>query len=93
MIITYDPAKREATLRDRGLDFEDAAVVFAAPGIVTVEDTRRAYPEKRYQTFGFLGNRLVMICWTPYGRGIRVFSMRKCNEREAKKYQKRSVES
>lgn len=29
MKITYDPAKREATLKDRGLDFEDAALVFA----------------------------------------------------------------
>jgi uncharacterized protein len=26
--ITYDPAKREQTLADRGLDFEDAEVVF-----------------------------------------------------------------
>jgi uncharacterized DUF497 family protein len=29
MAITYDPAKRERTLRERGLDFEDAAAVFA----------------------------------------------------------------
>jgi uncharacterized DUF497 family protein len=30
MAITYDPAKRGRTLRERGLDFEDAAAVFAS---------------------------------------------------------------
>lgn len=34
--ITFDPAKRDATLRDRGLDFADAAEVFA--GDHTVAD-------------------------------------------------------
>jgi uncharacterized DUF497 family protein len=29
--ITYDPAKREKTLRERGLDFADAAEVLAGP--------------------------------------------------------------
>jgi uncharacterized DUF497 family protein len=29
MKITFDPHKREATLRERGIDFVDAAEVFA----------------------------------------------------------------
>jgi uncharacterized DUF497 family protein len=29
MAVTYDPAKRERTLRERGLDFEQAEQVFA----------------------------------------------------------------
>jgi uncharacterized DUF497 family protein len=29
--ITFDPAKRDWTLRERGLDFEHAAEVFAGP--------------------------------------------------------------
>ena len=33
MKITYDPAKRAWTLRERGLDFEQAAQVFAGPTI------------------------------------------------------------
>jgi len=31
MRVTYDPEKRERTLRERGLDFEDARIVFEAP--------------------------------------------------------------
>jgi uncharacterized DUF497 family protein len=81
--ITYDPPKREATLRQRGLDFEDAALVFAAPA-VTVPDRRHDYGgEDRYQTFGRLRGRMVVVVWTPRGEDRHVMSMRKCNAREA----------
>jgi uncharacterized protein len=46
MGITYDPAKRERTFATRGLDFEDAPLVFAGT-TVEVEDTRMDYGEKR----------------------------------------------
>lgn len=42
--ISYDPAKRDATLRERGLDFADAAALFDTPSI-TLEDDRFDYPE------------------------------------------------
>jgi uncharacterized DUF497 family protein len=38
--ITFDPAKRERTLAERGLDFEDAPAVFQGM-TVEVEDTRK----------------------------------------------------
>lgn len=44
MCITFDPAKRTKTLAERGLDFEDAAAVFAGT-TVEVEDKRRNYGE------------------------------------------------
>jgi uncharacterized DUF497 family protein len=86
--ITFDPAKREAALSDRGLDFADAAVVYAGPTI-TVQDTRRDYGEKRYQTVGFLSDRMVMVVWKPRDEARHIISMRKCNEREKAIYQKR----
>jgi uncharacterized DUF497 family protein len=39
MRITFDPVKREWTLRERGLDFEDATAVFGGPSF-TFEDDR-----------------------------------------------------
>jgi uncharacterized DUF497 family protein len=48
--ITYDPAKRERTLAERELDFEDAAEVFAGT-VLTIRDDRRDYGEERYRTF------------------------------------------
>lgn len=88
MKITFDPAKRLAALHDRGLNFADAAIVFAGPTI-TVQDTRRDYGETRLQTVGFLAGRMVMIVWTPRDEARHVISMRKCNDREKKIYQKR----
>jgi uncharacterized protein len=81
MRITFDPAKRAKTLADRGLDFADAAKVFA--GItLEVEDTRKDYGEIRIICFGRLEGRMVVVGYTPRGAGRHVFSMRKANERE-----------
>jgi uncharacterized protein len=51
--ITYDPGKRDQTLLMRGLDFQDAAKVFAGLTL-TLPDERQDYGEDRYQTYGLL---------------------------------------
>lgn len=86
MEITYDAEKRDWTLEHRGLDFEDALHVFAGK-TVTAEDDRRDYGETRLQTFGRLNDRLVTLIWTPRGEGRHIISMRKCNDREKRKYE------
>ena len=85
---TYDPAKREKTLAERGLDFEDAATIFAGTTL-TLRDDRRDYGEPRFQTYGFLGRRLVIVVWTERGTDCHVISMRKCNAREKARFQAR----
>ena len=86
MEISYDAEKRDRTLRERGLDFEDAVHVFAGTTL-TVEDDREDYGERRYQTMGLLNDRLVMLVWTPRGKARHIISMRKANERERKRYE------
>ena len=88
MQISYDPVKRAKTLEERGLDFEDAAEVFAGLEVTRL-DEREDYGEDRYQTYGLLGDRLVMVVWTPRGEDRHVFSMRKCNDREQARFQNR----
>ena len=81
MRISYDPAKRERTLADRGLDFNDAAEVF--DGVTAeVQDTRRDYGEPRIICFGVLRGRMVQIVYTPRGAVRHIISMRKANDRE-----------
>lgn len=84
MRITFDPAKRDLTLAERGLDFADAEHVFAGT-TVEIEDTRRDYGETRIICFGLLAGRLVVVGYTPRGAARHVFSMRKANAREQKK--------
>ena len=81
MRISFDPAKRLRTLADRGLDFEDAAIVFDGTTI-EVEDTRKNYGERRMICYGMLSGRLVVVGYTLRGATRHVFSMRKANDRE-----------
>ena len=81
MRITFDPVKRAKTLTERGLDFADAALIFAGV-TVEIEDTRKNYGEKRVICYGLLAGRVVVVGYTPRGADRHVFSMRKANERE-----------
>jgi uncharacterized DUF497 family protein len=81
MRMTFDPAKRAKTLADRGLDFADAAKIFAGTTL-EVEDTRKDYGETRMICFGYLEGRMVVVGYTPHGAERHIFSMRKANERE-----------
>ena len=81
MRISYDPVKRERTLAERGLDFEDASFVFDGT-TVEVEDVRRDYGEKRILCYGLLSGRMVVVGYTLRGSVRHVFSMRKANDRE-----------
>lgn len=84
MAITFDPAKRDETFKDRGLDFADAELVFAGVTL-EVEDTRKDYGEARMICFGHLANRLVVVGYAPRGNDRHIFSMRKANARETKR--------
>ena len=81
MSISYDPAKKAKTFAARGLDFDDAPLVFAGVTL-EVEDTRKDYGETRMICFGYLADRLVVIGYTQRGDSRHIFSMRKANDRE-----------
>jgi uncharacterized DUF497 family protein len=73
--VSFDPAKRAETLARRGLDFADAEKVFEGR-TVTAQDRRRDYGEDRFITAGHLGDRCVVLVWTPRHGTRRVISMR-----------------
>ncbi len=85
MAITFDEAKRAKTLAERGLDFADAQAVFVEVTL-TIADQRQNYGEARWQTYGWLDGRMVMLVWTDRGEDRHIMSMRKCNEREQAKF-------
>jgi uncharacterized DUF497 family protein len=85
MEISFDPAKRERTLRQRSLDFLDAARVFDGR-TYDQEDERFDYGEVRIITVGRLRGRMIVVVWTPRGSTRHIISMRKANDREQAKY-------
>lgn len=87
MKVTYDATKRAVTLAQRGLDFEDAAIVFGGV-CVTRRDERPLYDEDRFITVGILGDEVVVIVWTERDDSRRVISMRKADRRERQDYRR-----
>ena len=87
-MVTFDPGKRDRTLQDRGLDFADAAEVFAGVTVDRVDD-REDYGETRIITVGYLRGRMVIVVWTPRNEDRHVISMRKANEREKARFRER----
>lgn len=85
MRITFDPAKRELTLKHRKLDFKRANEIFKGIHYSFVDD-REDYGEIRQITAGYLDKRMVVIVWTKRGNTRRIISMRKANAKEQKYY-------
>jgi len=90
MKVTFDQDKRDRTVKDRGLAFEDAVEMFEGVTLDRVDD-RRDYGETRVITVG----HLVIVVWTPRSDARHVISMRKANDREKahwERYWQRSEE-
>ncbi|MGE0753451.1 MAG: BrnT family toxin [Variibacter sp.] len=81
LTITFDPKKRAQTLKHRGLDFVDAAEVFAAR-TATRQDDRKDYGEPRYISAGYLRGRFVVLVWTPRDGARHIISMRRGHGKE-----------
>jgi len=79
----WDPEKRERTLRERKIDFEDARFVFDGPTIVRRSDRNN---ETRYMVFGFLDDVEVVVICTIRGSVCWVISARRARRDERKKY-------
>jgi hypothetical protein len=79
--IEFDAAKRERTLRERGLDFAEAEVIFSRYTL-TLEDRRQDYGEDRFITYGILDAAVVACVWTQRGDARRIISLRKAKKNE-----------
>ena len=85
MRFTWSERKRAVNLREHGLDFGDASIVFEGLTF-TYEDDRFAYGEQRFVTLGLLAGIPVSIAHTESEHEIRIISFRKATRREAQIY-------
>lgn len=88
----WNENKNRLNCEKRGLNFEDANLIFSGE-VITFEDDRFDYGEERFITLGTLKGRVVVIVHTQRGLYIRLISMRKANEREKKIYFQRLKET
>ena len=85
MKIEFDPAKREWTLRERGLDLATAGKIFDDFRL-THADEREDYGEVRFVTLGVLDGETVVCVWTQRGEARRIISLRKARKDERDTY-------
>jgi hypothetical protein len=86
MRITFDVAKHERNLRERGFGFDYAALIFAGP-TVEWEDRRRDYGERRMVALGQVEDQVLVVVYTDRRDGRRIISARLANIRERRLWQ------
>jgi uncharacterized DUF497 family protein len=65
MRCSYDEAKREKVLADRGLDLAEAWQVFEGFHL-TRPDIAHSANEERVKTIGLLNEGVVLLVWSPH---------------------------
>jgi uncharacterized DUF497 family protein len=84
-VITWDEPKRQANIKQHGIDFTDCEPIFDYP-IVTVEDRREAYGEQRLQSLGFFNGRVVFVVWVDRQDAAHLISVREATKHETRTY-------
>lgn len=85
MKFEWDEDKRLINARKHGIDFVDAVIAFDGD-IVTIEDDRFEYGERRFMTLGLLSGRVVVIVHTEREDVTRIISVRKATKHEERNY-------
>ena len=83
MEISFDLAKNERNLADRGLPFTLVEQLEWASAIIK-EDVRKNYGERRYLALGLIESRLHAVVFTPGAGKVHVISLREANQRDVK---------
>jgi hypothetical protein len=80
----WDEEKRLSTLRERGLDFVDAAALFDGRPALHVPAVRHG--EARFLSIAVIGRKLYTVVWTWRGQNRRVISFRRSRDAEERQY-------
>jgi len=85
----WDPRKAEENLRKHGVPFEDAALVFTDPRLLTW--CYRRGGEERWSAIGLAAENILFVVYTLRGPGdsmIRIISARDATNRERRAYRR-----
>ena len=87
MIIEFDEEKERKNIRDRGLSFSTAALVFADPNRIELYDGRE-YDEDRWAVIGLVEDILTVIYTVRNNDNTyRIISARKATKKERSIYE------
>jgi uncharacterized protein len=82
----WDEEKNAANIKNHGIDFLDAALIFENPTIEAIDD-QTDYGELRCVALGLSGEIVLHVVYTWRGENaIRIISARKANRHDAERY-------
>ena len=84
---TWDESKRLRNIKLRSLNFAGCEAVFKLP-VVSWEDAREAYGERRINLLGWLDGSIVHLTYTERGDDMHIISLRKAEKHEIRRYAK-----
>ncbi len=88
MRFEWDAVKAAANVRKHGVDFDEAATVFADDLSATARDPDHSVAEARFLTFGMSnGNRVLVVSHTDRAGVIRIISARVATRKEKRIYE------
>lgn len=79
----WDEAKRQANLEEHGIDFEDAATIFARPYLRIRSDRNN---EVRFVAIGCIEDVEIAVVYTVRPEACRIISARRARTNERKEY-------
>lgn len=86
MQIEFDARKDAANLKKHGVSLAFGAYVLGDPHRLDLLDIRFGYAEDRFVCYGSVENRIWVCVFTVRGETRRIISVRKANDREARRY-------
>lgn len=89
MKLEFDRDKDRANLRKHGISLR-AAVEIDLLAAQIIPDDRRDYGEARLWAVAPIWGRLYVLTFTMRGDTVRAISLRKANDRERKRYERRN---
>jgi len=93
MKLTCNPIKNETNIRERGLPLLTAELMFDN-NLLVYEDTRKAYPERRFIGYNKIEGRLMVVVFCiPLADHIHIISFRKANQREQTKFENKTLKN
>ena len=84
--LVWDENKRQKVLSERGVDFADAAELFADPDVAVFADDKKDYGEVRMNAYGYVAGFRMRVCFTLRDDNIRIITMFKVKQKEWNKY-------
>lgn len=87
LMFEWREEKRLDNLKERGVDFRDAALIFEGP-ILEQEDTREDYGERRFRALGMVDDQCYVVAYTWRGSVRRIISAWKVDADGKKRYER-----